>query len=193
MHVSDLRDFLELPEDAPGPAVKMAERLRAVVRAATAEEPGETWESALICTRRPGRQACPGHLAVLRTDVPAEIHWRCTSCGEEGVVHGWVGSPFDLRRSRGEPPGADEATIAVPDEVAAALRELQLLDLDCERLVYRARVVDGEVLLSGTPDDLDDLLGYVAAESSHEPNRRRQARFDRAFDVLSDAIRDVGP
>jgi hypothetical protein len=33
--VSDLRHFLGMPEDAPGPAKRMAEQLTSIVRAAT--------------------------------------------------------------------------------------------------------------------------------------------------------------
>ncbi len=79
----------------------------------------------------------------------------------------------------------------VPDEVAAALRDLQLLDADCERLVYQARAADDGVVLSADGDELDELLGFVAAEANHEPNRRRRQRLDWAFAVLSDALQTM--
>ncbi|MHB1784261.1 MAG: hypothetical protein ACYCTE_16545, partial [Acidimicrobiales bacterium] len=84
MFVSDLRHFLDLPDDAPGPARKMAEQLGNVVRAASAAEAGTTWVSALPCRRRPGRRSCPGHIVVFRPDLPARIEWRCDSCGDVG-------------------------------------------------------------------------------------------------------------
>jgi hypothetical protein len=34
---------------------------------------------------------------------------------------------------------------------------------------------------------LDELMGFVAAEANHEPNRRRQQRLDVAFDALNTA------
>ena len=98
--VSDLRHFLDLPDDSPGPARKMAEHLTLIVRAATAGEAGVRWASALPCPRRPGRRTCPGHIEVSRTDVPPWIQWRCPSCGDEGVISGWEQSPFDLRLRR---------------------------------------------------------------------------------------------
>src|SRR3954454_18406234 len=97
MFVSDLRHFLDLPDDVPGPARRMAERLASIVRAATAGDAGSEWVSALSCDRRPGRRPCPGHLAVLRTDVPPSIAWWCTSCGDNGVISGWEQSAYDLR------------------------------------------------------------------------------------------------
>jgi predicted signal transduction protein with EAL and GGDEF domain len=43
MFVADLRHFLDMPDDVPGPARKMAEQLGFVVRAATAGEAGVPW------------------------------------------------------------------------------------------------------------------------------------------------------
>jgi hypothetical protein len=54
MFVSDLRHFLDMPDDTPGPARKMAEHLGNLVRAATATEAGAAWVSALPCRRPPG-------------------------------------------------------------------------------------------------------------------------------------------
>ena len=47
---------------------------------------------------------------------------------------------------------------------------------------------DGErIFLTATDDELDELIGYVAAEANHETTRRRQKRLDAAFDTLSKA------
>jgi hypothetical protein len=83
-------------------------------------------------------------------------------------------SPFDLRRRR--LTLADHLTeIVISEDVAAALRELRLLDADCERLVFRIRAHNGRAVLSAADDDLDELIGFVAAEANHESNRRRAA------------------
>lgn len=188
MFVSDLQHFLDLPDDVPGPARRMAERLTSIVRAATAGDAGEDWVSALPCDRRPDRRPCPGHLAVLRTDVPASIAWWCTSCGDEGVITGWEQSPYDLRSRNPRAPSADARAVVIPVETAAALRDLQLLDSDTERLVFSAEATEDGIVLFGDDDDLDELMGYVAAETNHEENRRRQRRLDDAFQILSQAI-----
>lgn len=39
--------------------------------------------------------------------------------------------------------------------------------------------------VAATLDDLEELIGSVAAEANHEPNRRRQRRLDCAFDALN--------
>lgn len=170
----------------------MAERLSLIVRAATAGDSGLTWVSALKCNRRPGHVACPGHLAVRRTDVPASIAWWCTSCDDEGIISGWERSPFDLRPRSSEPGPTLGVHVIVSAEVASTLRSLMLLDTVSERLVFRAQVVDGVVVLSGNEDDLDELAGCVAAEANHEEDRRRQKRLDAAFGVLNDALKRPG-
>lgn len=186
MMVTDLHHFLDLPADAPGPARRLAEHLGDIIRAATAGDAGIEWESALPCPRRPAHRRCLGRMIVHRTDPPAPIRWQCSVCSDEGVISNWADSPFDLRRRRltlADPVNE----IVISEEVAAALRELRLLDLDSERLVYRIRAHEKRVLLPATDDDLDELIGFVAAEANHEPNRRRQQRLDTAFNTLSSA------
>lgn len=44
------------------------------------------------------------------------------------------------------------------------------------------------IALSATDDELEELIGFVAAEANHEPNRRRRQRIDTACDALNDAL-----
>jgi hypothetical protein len=187
MLVTDLNHFAGLPEDAPGPARRLAAHLHDIVRAATAGDAGTTWETALPCRRRPGNRRCPGRMTILRTEAGAPIWWHCSACEDEGgVISNWEDTPFDLRRRR-LTLAKVAREIAIPDEVAGALRELQLLDTDCERLVFAIRARDGHAILAATDDDLDELIGFVAAEANNEPGRRRQQRLDAAFDALTSA------
>lgn len=191
VYVSDLRRFLDLPEDAPASARNLAEHLGNIVRAATAGDPGTAWVSALPCRRRPGRSRCPGRIVVFRSELPPRIEWGCDTCGDEGAIYGWQGTYLDLREPRAHRRSVAAAEIVVSDEVAAALRTLTLLDLRCERLVYQATGLDEGVALLADEEQLDELVGYVAAEANHEPNRRRQQRLDRALAVLSSALREM--
>jgi hypothetical protein len=129
-------------------------------------------------------------MIVLRTEPGAPIRWQCSGCDDTGVISNWEDSPFDLRRRQltlAEPTN----DIVIPNETAAALRDLQLLDPDCERLVFRIRAQHHDTVLSVTDDDLDELLAAVAAEANHEPNRRRQQRLDAAFNTLNNATDDT--
>ena len=186
MLVTDLHHFLDLPADTAGAVRRLAEHLSNVVRSATAGDAGTTWESALPCRRRPANRRCRGRIIVLQTDPGVPIRWQCSVCDDEGMISNWEDSPFDLRRRRLTLAGAVNE-IVIPDEVAAALRELQLLDTDCQRLVLAIRAHIHGAILAATDDDLDELIGFVAAEANHEPNRRRQQRLDAAFAALNTA------
>ena len=120
----------------------------------------------------------------------APIRWWCTVCEDEGVISNWANTPYDLRRRRlGVAGNVDE--VIVSDKTATALRELALLDPDCERLVFGMRAhPDGAVLLTSA-DDLEELIGFVAAEANHEPNRRRQHRLDAAYNALTEAAQTL--
>lgn len=122
MLVADLRHFLDLPDDVPTAAVRLADQLRGIVRAATAGDAGAHWVTALPCQRRPGRRRCPGRIRVRRTDAPAPITWECTACGDSGSIGGWPGTSDDLsgQRLSADGPARD---IRVSEHLAASLRE----------------------------------------------------------------------
>jgi hypothetical protein len=187
--VSDLQHFLDLPPETPGPARRLAAHLGAVVKAATAGDAGTAWETALSCRRRPAHRPCPGRMIVARTEPDAPVHWRCSACSDAGSISNWADSLFDLRRRHLTLAGSTRQII-VPDDVAAALRDLALLDTDAERLVYRMRHHDDGAALATTDDELDDLIGSLAAEANHEPDRRRRQRLDTALDTLEHATAD---
>ncbi len=137
-------------------------------------------------------------MVIFRADLPAPIEWSCDSCGDEGVISGWEGSYADLRRPRGGRSRTTKTESWVSDEVVAALRDLRLADTDCERMVFAARAdpdgADPEApgaLLDVDAEDLDELLGFVAAEANHEDDRRRQKRLDAAFNALSEALAHI--
>ena len=108
------------------------------------------------------------------------------------MVSGWERSPFDLRRRGPTLVSAPTIHVIVPPEVAATLRALRLVDTAGERLVFRARLTDEGVVLAGDEDDLDELLGHIAAEANHETDRRRQKRLDQAFEVLQGFVDESG-
>lgn len=139
---------------SPGAVLRLSMFLGAIVQAATSAPSGSPVRTALQC-RHAGRRRdpCPGRIAAQRLDVPAEIHWRCTACGEDGVITGWRGSEWD-RRSRRDRAGDDD----VPDP-----REIA-------RQVLEEAAAEG-----GGPPSIDELNARLA-ERMDEYNRTPQAR-----------------
>lgn len=171
----------------------MAEQLGFVVRAGTAGPTGVWWVSALPCRRRPGRRLCLGHLSVLRGDDEAPIEWSCPACGDEGTISGWQNSPFDLRQAWARPGLSGQTVgVSVSEGTAATLRSMMLLDPDSERLVFQTQAGEDGLVMAATEEDLEELIGFVAAEANHETNKRRQRRLDAAFIELSDALTRAG-
>lgn len=143
--------------------------------------------SALPCPRRPARRVCPGTIVVLRSDVPSSIEWVCSSCGDAGVISGWERTVFDLRPTTPNRQVVGSGLVrrvVVAADVAATLRALTLVDVASERLVYGAVATPRGVVLTGTGDDLDDLLEHVAAEANHSTDPRYRKRLDIAYDLL---------
>jgi hypothetical protein len=186
MMVTDLEHLLGLPDDTPGPARRLAEHLGNIVRAASAGDADVAWESALPCRRRPARRRCPGRVIVLRTEPEAPIRWQCSVCDDDGVFSNWADSLYDLRPRRLTLASLGHE-IVVSGQVAAALRELRLLDADSEHLVFRSRAHREGAALTVSGSDLEELIGFMAAEANHETDRGRQRQLDAAFAVLSDA------
>ena len=153
--------------------------------------PGTAWETALPCRRRPANRRCAGRIIVRRAEAEAPIRWQCAACGDQGIISNWQDSAFDLRRRQlilAQPV----RQIAISSQTAAALRDLQLLDSDCERLVFAARAQGDHAVLAVTDNDLEELAGSVAAEANHEPGRTRQQRLDAALDALTSRARVRG-
>jgi hypothetical protein len=186
MLVADLQHFLDLTDDTPAPARRLGEHLASIVAAATAGAAGTAWESALPCRRRPANRPCPGRIIVICTAPDTPIGWQCSRCGDDGTISNWAATPHDLRRQQlavVEP--LDE--IVLDAEIAAVLRTLSFLDINCQRAVFAIRVHGNRLHLAITDTELDELIGAVAAEANHEPTRRRQQRLDAAFDALNTA------
>ena len=102
-----------------------------------------------------------------------------------GVISNWEDSPFDLRRRR--------LTVAEPTTTSSSPTKPRQRCAICncwtptanDSCSASAPTAHGAVL-SASDEDLDELIGAVAAEANHESNRRRQQRLDAAFETLND-------
>ena len=162
-------------------------QLAAIVRSASAHRVGSGVTTAVRCTKRPNRRPCDGFAMVFRR-VNGEIAWSCDVCGDEGVITGWQGSPTDASGLDDGYVDGDEITAVVSREVFDAVRGVLLLDAACELVVARAQGTSAGVLLAGRVGAFEELVGYVAAESNVESDRRRVRLLDDACTVLEAAV-----
>jgi hypothetical protein len=187
MLVADLRHFLDMPDDAPRPAIRLGLQLSAIVRAASVRPTGSGARSAIGCTRRPGRRPCEGLIMVFRR-TNGEIVWSCDACGDEGLISGWEGSPADGSGLDDSYAEGDPVTLVIDRELFDVIRGVLLLDDAGELLVARAEGSRGGVVLMGRTGAFEELVEYVASEANAETNRSRARLLDEACTELEAAL-----
>ncbi len=55
-----------------------------------------------------------------------EIAWSCDTCGDEGVITGWEGSPTDLSGVDGSYANGDELVVLVARELSLIVHESEV-------------------------------------------------------------------
>jgi hypothetical protein len=125
-----------------------------------------------------------GHRQAGGHRVAVQLVW------DEGVISGWEGSYCDLRQPRPQDRQKTKGEVPISDVAVASLRGLEFVGHPLRAAGVRGQADPaGEgAVLDADEEDLDELLGFVAAEANHETNRRRQKRLDEAFAALSDAL-----
>lgn len=185
MLISDLAHFEGVDPQGHPAAYRIAQRLGEITYAATSIPADRTLRSALPCSRRPRRRPCPGYLVIVRSKlaVPPRIEWRCSQCGDAGVITGWQESMFDLRPE----PDFDRPLLSVDvtDAEHRLLRELTILDRSAMRMVWGAsRDEQDQLWMVGDEADIEELSGSVAFEANHTDDRRRQRVLEVVFGKL---------
>jgi hypothetical protein len=183
MLVADLRHYLDMPDDAPMPARRLALQLSAIVRAASARPVGIGARSALGCTRRPGRRPCEGFIMVFRR-TNGEIAWSCDGCGDEGVISGWEGSPADVSALDDSYAEGDTVTLLIVRGLFEVIRSVLLLDDAGELLVARAEGTAFGIVLTGRAGAFEELVEFVASDANAETVQRRARSLDEACRAL---------
>ncbi len=178
---------MDMPEDTPGPARRLAAQLGAIVRAGSARPVGTSATSAVGCTRRPGRRPCDGFIMVFRHGN-GQIAWACDACGDEGVITGWEGSPTDVSGLDDGYADGDVIKVVMARGLFDLLRGVLVLHAASELLIARAEGSSEGVVSAGPWGAFDELVGYVASEANAETDRRRARLLDDAYGVLKAAL-----
>ena len=110
-----------------------------------------------------------GRITIVRQQPPAPIQWRCNVLRRRGVISNREGSPHDRDDDDASPRWGRLTKSTSPMRVATALRELMLLDPDCERLVFSMHAHHGGAVPHASEGDLEELIGGVAASHTTKP------------------------
>ena len=63
-----------------------------------------------------------------------------------------------------------------------------LVDGEVIRLLRLAEIRNGQILARLTLDDLDEIIGYIAAEANHTSNKRLEKELGALFGRLQDEL-----
>lgn len=98
----------DLPESLPGAVLNLALVFGAIVAWVTDHLPNGDSHTNVPCRRSPGRQRCPGEIFAELDSGSGQIAWRCSVCGDNGLIHGWEGTLWNrhggARASSDTPP-----------------------------------------------------------------------------------------
>jgi len=91
--------------DMPGPAVSLAIFLRSVVGWVTMRNSHTPERTNITCRRSPRRKRCLAEIEACLLPDSGEIEYFCPECGDNGVIRGWKGSPWDRSSLHNCPTG----------------------------------------------------------------------------------------
>lgn len=98
------------------------------------------------------------------------------------------GSPSDVSRLDDSYVNGEPMAVMMSRAEFGLLSEVTLLDPASELLIARAQGSSDGVVLAGTSDAFDELVGYVASEANAEADRRRARMLDNVCAVLEAAL-----
>ena len=147
----------------------MGQYLGRIVSAATCCNVEQPLESVIPCRRRPGNRSCPGHIRLVR-QKDGNVIWLCTSCGDNGVIHGWRGTPWDLSG----PEQVFDHAVPLPADVLCAAVGISDLPRPALRVLMRASAEKVGFLLTGTKTEMDSLKSAVARAAGLSRGNRKK-------------------
>lgn len=83
-------------------------------------------------------------------------------------------------------PAPKKIKITIPAADREAIAKYTYADDRTLALMAKSSVKNGMITFSLTADELEDLLGYIAAESNHAKNKHIQAVLDEIYGRLEE-------
>jgi hypothetical protein len=172
----------ELPADLPGPARNLAEFICSLVRSVTSHSFEALVPTGVRCRRRPKRRPCKGEVFAFLNEEVGAIQWNCFTCGDNGFIYEWENTKWDMR-------DADLIPVRFHVEERDLILNETLAGPDLTDRLESAKQVTDSVLVYYSSEELENLIGYFAAEANHNPDRKIQEALDAVYDGL-DALLD---
>ena len=179
--ITDMTQFEGIPAGLSyEPAGRIAEFFGAIVSVGSVCPADVLVHAALFCRRRPGRRPCPGHLKVQRDSVSGIIAWHCSHCDDQGEISNWESTPWNRKQWLLDRPANRKLLklVLTKDEIRE-VRQNPVLSSEAESLLYGAIIVNGDIVVRATLEELDDFQGCVAFDANHEEKKRRQKVLDK--------------
>jgi len=186
--------------ESPGEALQVTEKdsdysrtvfLGEIVSASTLAPPGNEIDTSLRCRKRPERKQCNGLIRVQLQEHPVELRWWCPVCGDSGVINSWKGIPWKKSHIKTTDDNKinEFCEIILPVKDFELLKQISILESGAMNIVQNAILVNDGMLLMGTVDAIDTLIGYIAFEVNHEQKPRRQEMLAHLFDKISSLLK----
>ena len=169
---------------------RRSEYLSAIVSAATLAPPGVEVNTSVRCRKRPERKSCHGLIRLRLQENPAELIWWCPVCADSGVIRNWKGIPWNLSHTKGASAvnGDEFCEVILTNNEYKLLTEIAILEPQAREIVQDASFMENGVMLIGSLDAMDELMGYIAFEANHEQKLRRQQALNNLFDKINICI-----
>jgi hypothetical protein len=170
---------------------RKTEFLGEIVSASTFAPPGSEIDTSLRCRKRPERKQCHGLIRVHLQEEPVELRWWCPVCGDRGVINNWKGIPWKKNHIKSIHGNKNNefCEIILPLKDFELLKQISILEPIAENIVQNAMQISDGMILSGTVDAIDTLIGYIAFEANHEQKPRRQQLLNKLFDKICSVLK----
>ena len=160
-----------------------------IISAASSSPPGRWRQSAVRCRKRPKRRKCSGRIRVRETG-DGTIEWVCPVCGDNGIIYNWQGCPYDLSKYR-EQGNRPKFEVILTGQEYDEVKRCLFLAPESDRIICGAAYTSDGIIIGASAEELDDLAGYLAAESNHEENMKRQRILDRVLERIEAVLGDI--
>lgn len=168
----------ELPADLPGPARKLSEFICSIVKSVTSHSLEALVPTGVCCRRRPKRKSCRGEVFAFLNDETRAIQWNCFLCGDNGFIYDWENTKWDMRFS-------DTIPVRLHVEERDLILNETLAGPDLTDRLEAAKKVSSAVVVYYSSDELDNLLGHIAAEANHSHDRKIKEALDTLYNSLA--------